>query len=163
MPELKKMLPFAAYGQGPVLISPFKMARVAATIANGGRMPEGRWVMDRSNARIANPAAILPPESAAFLQNAMRMVVTGGTARRAMAGLDVAVAGKTGTAQMDEGMPHSWFAGFAPADAPVPDRIAFAVMVEHGGYGGQLAAPVARELVEAARDLKIIAGPEVQQ
>ncbi len=156
MPELRKMLPFAAYGQGPVLISPFKMARVAATIANGGAMPEGRWVMDRSNARTAAPAQILAPESAAFLQKAMRMVVTGGTARHAMANLNVAVAGKTGTAQMDEGQPHSWFAGFAPADAPPPDRVAFAVVVEHGGYGGLLAAPIARELVEAARDLKII-------
>jgi cell division protein FtsI/penicillin-binding protein 2 len=73
-----------------------------------------------------------------------------------MAGLDVAVAGKTGTAQVEEGLPHSWFAGFAPADAPAGDRIAFAVVVEHGGYGAQTAAPIARELVEAARDLGII-------
>ncbi|HEV2448662.1 MAG TPA: FtsW/RodA/SpoVE family cell cycle protein, partial [Candidatus Sulfopaludibacter sp.] len=40
--DLRKALPFASYGQGPVLISPFKMARVAAAIAAGGRMPEGR-------------------------------------------------------------------------------------------------------------------------
>ena len=42
--ELKKMMPFAAYGQGPVTISPFKMARVAATVAAGGDMPQGRWM-----------------------------------------------------------------------------------------------------------------------
>jgi len=69
------------------------------------------------------------------------------------------VAGKTGTAQVEEGLPHSWFAGFAPADAAPSAQIAFAVVVEHGGYGAQVAAPVARDLVEAARDLGIIKGP----
>ncbi len=49
-------------------------------------------------------------DEANFLATAMRSVVTGGTARRAMAGLDVAVAGKTGTAQVEDGLPHSWFA-----------------------------------------------------
>ena len=39
--EVRRMLPFAAYGQGPVVTTPFKLARVAATIANGGEMPEG--------------------------------------------------------------------------------------------------------------------------
>jgi cell division protein FtsI/penicillin-binding protein 2 len=156
MPELQKMLPFAAYGQGPVTISPFKMARVAATISAGGEMPEGRWITDASNTRRDAPSPILPPEQANFIATAMRAVVTGGTARHAMAGLDVEVAGKTGTAQVEEGLPHSWFAGFAPADAPAGNRIAFAVVVEHGGYGAQTAAPIARELVEAARDLGII-------
>ena len=73
-----------------------------------------------------------------------------------MAGLQVNVAGKTGTAQLDEGAPHSWFAGFAPSDAELDKRIAFAVVVEHGGYGAQIAAPIARELVEAARQLGIV-------
>jgi penicillin-binding protein 2 len=44
-------------------------------------------------------------------------------------------------------MDHAWFAGFAPADKP---QVAFAVLVEHGGFGGEVAAPVARQLVEAA-------------
>jgi cell division protein FtsI/penicillin-binding protein 2 len=73
-----------------------------------------------------------------------------------MAGLNVQAAGKTGTAQVDEGMPHSWFAGFAPYDADAAHRIAFAVVVEHGGYGAQVAAPIARQLIEAARDLGVI-------
>ena len=58
--ELRKALPFAAYGQGPVLISPFKMARVAAAIAAGGRMPQGRWVADDSNPRTDAPLEVLP-------------------------------------------------------------------------------------------------------
>jgi cell division protein FtsI/penicillin-binding protein 2 len=155
--ELKKMLPFAAYGQGPVLITPFKMARVAATIAAGGVMPQGRWVLDDSNPRLEPPRPIVSADVARFLANAMRSVVTSGTARRAMAGLDVSAAGKTGTAQVDEGEPHSWFAGFAPYEGDGGRRIAFAVVVEHGGYGARLAAPIARELIEAARDLGIIA------
>lgn len=119
-------------------------------------MPEGRWVLDDSNARTDAPRTILPPDSAAVIAAAMRSVVTSGTARRAMNGLDIEAAGKTGTAQMDEGMPHSWFAGFAPYDGDAARRIAFAVVVEHGGYGAQVAAPIARQLVEAARDLGII-------
>ena len=155
--EIKKMMPFASYGQGPVLVTPFKMARVAATIAGNGSMPQGHWTLDDSNARRDLPRPILPAEPSNMLAIAMRSVVTSGTGRRAMKGLDIEVAGKTGTAQVDEGMPHSWFAGFAPYDADAANRIAFAVVVEHGGYGAQVAAPIARELVEAARDLGIVA------
>jgi peptidoglycan glycosyltransferase len=154
--EIKKMLPFAAYGQGPVLMTPFKMARVAATIASNGSMAQGRWILDDSNTRQDAARPIMNPDSALLLATAMRSVVTGGTGHRAMSGLNVSVAGKTGTAQVDEGMPHSWFTGFAPYDGDASERIAFAVVVEHGGYGGRLAAPIARELIEAARDLKII-------
>ena len=155
--QVKKMLPFTSYGQGEVLMTPFKMARVAATIADSGQMPEGKWVTDPSNKRLETPHPILEAASAEFLQKAMRNVVTSGTARTAMAGLDVSVAGKTGTAQLDEGEPHSWFAGFAPFDAPdANNRISFAVVVEHGGYGAKFAAPIARQVVEAARDANII-------
>ena len=102
IPDIQAALPFAAYGQGPVLVTPFKMARVAATIAANGAMPEGRWVIDSSNDRSdAPPKPILAPELAAFLASAMRSVVAEGTGRRAMQGEAVSVAGKTGTAQLD--------------------------------------------------------------
>ncbi len=154
--DIKKMMPFAAYGQGPVLTTPFKMARVVATIADGGSMPEGRWVLDENNSRAAGPAPILAADSAQFLQKAMRAVVTSGTARTPMAGLNIEMAGKTGTAQLDVGEPHSWFAGYAPYDVAPAKQVAFAVVVEHGGYGAKLAAPIGRELVEAAQQLGII-------
>ena len=60
--------------------------------------------------------------------------------RSAMQGIDFPVTGKTGTAQLDVGGPHSWFIGYAPA-GPAPltqPRIAFAVLVEHGGYCSQM-------------------------
>jgi cell division protein FtsI/penicillin-binding protein 2 len=146
--ELRRSLPFSSYGQGEVLISPFKMARVAATIAAGGAMPQGRW--DDTGARTEAPVQVLPREQAAFLAGAMRRVVTEGTGRRAMAGASISFAGKTGTAQLDSGMPHSWFTGFAPYDGDPARRLAFAVLVEHGGYGATAAAPIAREVIEAA-------------
>ncbi len=156
--ELKHDLPFAAYGQGPLLITPFKMARVAATIAAGGQMPQGRWVTGDGNSRQDAPRPVLSADAASFLASAMRSVVTGGTGRAAMQGEAIPVAGKTGTAQLGAGEPHSWFAGFAPFGGGAR-RIAFAVVVEHGGYGGRVAAPIARELVDAAAQLGIIGTP----
>mgnify|MGYP002814336048 CR=1 FL=1 len=61
----------------------------------------------------------------------------------------MAVAAKTGTAQTSSGEPHAWFLGFAPADDP---RIAFAVMVEHGGHGGVAAADIAKKILDFAKD-----------
>jgi cell division protein FtsI/penicillin-binding protein 2/cell division protein FtsW (lipid II flippase) len=154
--ELRQALPFAAYGQGPVLVSPFKMARVSATIAAGGLLPEGQWISGEGNTRTAAPKPVLPAAQAAFIAGGMRRVVTEGTARRVMMGASLEIAGKTGTAQLDQGMPHAWFTGFAPYDAPPERRLAFAVVVEHGGYGGRVAAPIARELMEAARQLGLL-------
>ena len=61
---------------------------------------------------------------------------------------DIRIAGKTGTAQAGRGADHAWFAGFAPARDP---KIAFAVIVEHGGHGGEIAGPIAREIVKACK------------
>jgi cell division protein FtsI/penicillin-binding protein 2/cell division protein FtsW (lipid II flippase) len=154
--ELRKSLPFSAYGQGEVLVTPFKMARVAAAIASGGRMPQGRWSSDDSNARTEAAVEMLPPGDAAFLAGAMRRVVTEGTARRALEGSEVSFAGKTGTAQIESGMPHAWFTGFAPYDGDPAKRLAFAVIVEHGGYGARAAAPIAREVMEAAKQAGLL-------
>ncbi len=150
------MLPFAAYGQGPILVTPFKMARVVAAIAAGGAMPQGRWIGGEGNTRQDAPLTVLPEAQTGFVARAMRRVVTEGTARRVMSGSAVEIAGKTGTAQLDSGMPHAWFIGFAPFDGVPQRRLAFAVIVENGGYGGRVAAPIAREVVEAARGLGML-------
>jgi peptidoglycan glycosyltransferase len=59
----------------------------------------------------------------------------------------VKVAGKTGTAEAASGDPHGWFIAFAPADNP---RFAIAIVVEHGGHGSRVAAPIAKLVLEAA-------------
>ncbi|MGB6984521.1 MAG: penicillin-binding transpeptidase domain-containing protein, partial [Candidatus Aquilonibacter sp.] len=59
----------------------------------------------------------------------------------------VQVAGKTGTATNPHGASHSWFVAFAPADHP---RFVVAIIVENAGYGADVAAPIARAVLEAA-------------
>jgi cell division protein FtsW (lipid II flippase) len=153
--QLARALPQSAYGQGQVIATPFQMARVAATVAAGGAMPQGRWVADESNLRRAAPQPVLAADATAFLARAMRRVVTAGTGARYLAGTSPAIAGKTGTAEVERKASHSWFAGFAPYEGG-RRRIAFAVIFEHGGYGGRLAAPAAGEIVRAAAALGLL-------
>jgi cell division protein FtsW (lipid II flippase)/cell division protein FtsI/penicillin-binding protein 2 len=152
--QLRRSLADAAYGQGQVLITPFKMARVAATIAAGGLMPTGRWTLDAGSGD--TPTRVLDAADARRLAQAMRIVVTSGTGR-ALADAAVPVAGKTGTAEMEGRPSHSWFAGFAPyGSGKASGSIAFAVIVENGGYGARAAAPIAGDVVAIARQLGII-------
>ena len=70
---------------------------------------------------------------------------------------EVSIAGKTGTAEAGGGQPdHAWFAGYAPADQP---RVAFAVVIEHGGSGSKTAGPLAREFVRSLLELGLIDAP----
>jgi cell division protein FtsW (lipid II flippase) len=151
--QLKKSLPQSSYGQGQVVASPFQMARVAATVANGGSMPQGRWITDETNARTAPAQPVLPADAAQTLGKFMREVVTQGTGRRAVAG--VPMAGKTGTAELADAPSHAWFIGFAPYGAGAK-KIAFSVLVENGVYGGTAAAPAAADIVNAAAKLGLI-------
>ncbi len=153
--QLRKALPQAAYGQGQVVATPFQMARVAATVANGGSMPYGRWVTDDTNPRTQEPQTILSHEQSERLAQFMRAVVTHGTGRR-LSSVQPPIAGKTGTAEIQDAPSHAWFIGFAPYGGDSQRRIAFSVLVEHGRYGGIVAAPIASEIVAAARDLEII-------
>jgi cell division protein FtsW (lipid II flippase) len=155
--QLKDALPQASYGQGQVVATPFQMARVAATIAAAGATPEGSWVSGAGNRRNGPPARVLEPALAASLGRAMRRVVTEGTGARYLAGIAPAIAGKTGTAEVKDKASHSWFIGYAPYET-AGRRIAFGVIVEHGGYGGRLAAPAAGEIVQAAAQLGLLGG-----
>ena len=152
--ELRKSLPQSSYGQGQVVASPFQMARVAATVAAGGAMPQGRWITDETNARTNAPQAVLGPDIAQTLGKFMREVVTSGTGRRA-GGASAPIAGKTGTAELADAPSHAWFIGFAPYGSS-PRKIAFAVLVENGVYGGTAAAPAAQEIVNTAVKLGLI-------
>jgi cell division protein FtsW (lipid II flippase) len=153
--QLKQFLAQAAYGQGQVVASPFQMTRVAATIANGGSAPQGRWVIDETNPRVRAPQPILNRELAVEIAGFMRSVVTSGTGR-VLSSSRIPIAGKTGTAELAKQPSHAWFIGFAPYGLSSGKQIAFAVLVENGQYGGTAAAPIAGEIVAAARELGII-------
>jgi peptidoglycan glycosyltransferase len=139
-------LPDIGYGQGPMLASPLEMASVSQMVANGGSLLPPRYL---KRAGQATPVNIMPPNDASRLAEMMSRVTRTGTAAGRFDSLPFRVAGKTGTAQNDryDKVAHSWFIGFAPVDNP---RVAFAVIVENGGYGAQVAAPIAREILRAA-------------
>jgi peptidoglycan glycosyltransferase len=151
----------AAYGQGEVLATPLQMALVAASIANGGVAMTPKLVdeLRQASGRVTRVEPVgfrrvLDDADARLIGQAMVLAVEGEYGRR-FAGAarieGVTVAGKTGTAQLGDGSaPHSWFIGYAPAEAP---RIAIAVVVEHGGSGGERAAPIAGRLMELYLEL----------
>lgn len=154
--KLVEDLPDNAYGQGTIEVSPLEMARVVAAIANNGIMMKPYYVKEvklgeqvvetNEPAEMSRP---LTPEAAKALQRMMADVIRNGTGRGVFDGVGVSVGGKTGSAENNQAdkMPHSWFVGFAPVEDP---RIAFAVVIENGGYGRAAAGPVCREIVKAA-------------
>jgi cell division protein FtsI/penicillin-binding protein 2 len=123
----------AGIGQARVEASPLHMASVAAAVAAGGWRPP-RLMADN----LAPPAEALEAGVAATLQELMALVVSSGTGTAA-AVPGRTIAGKTGSAEFDTGNPpptHAWFIGY-------DERLAVAVLVEGGGSGGEVAAPVA--------------------
>src|SRR3954469_2547044 len=150
---LRPMLAQVGYGQGEAVVTPLKLARVSAAIASGGGIVPVRWLTSGA-ADDAAPARLLSPRDADRLARAMRAVVTTGTGR-SLRTHPVAIAGKTGTAEVSGAAAHAWFTGFAPYGGS-GRHIAFAVIVEHAGYGGRAAAPIAGAIVSAARDLGLI-------
>jgi len=151
--QLRATLPFAGFGQGEVVATPARLAQVVATIAGGGVLTPLAWVRDPA-AKPAPPERILSRAAAASLAFAMREAVTSGTGR-VLNGNVTAIAGKTGTAELEGQASHAWFAGFAPYRTD-GRQIAFVVLVENGGYGARAAAPIAGAIVDLARDLHII-------
>ncbi len=128
-------------GQGTVLASPLAVAVSAATVASGSLHPP-RLLADEP-AVAAGPAL---PE-AAVLQQLLRLVVTSGTGSALQGVAGQPVSGKTGTAEFGSQVPprtHAWFTGFS-------GDLAFAVLVEDGGFGGEVAAPLARTFLEGLR------------
>jgi peptidoglycan glycosyltransferase len=90
-------------------------------------------------------AALFSPEVSQQLVDMMIEVVNTGTGKSAKI-KDIAVAGKTGTAEIEGGEPHAWFVGFAPAQNP---EVAVVIMLENGGGGGTTASPIAKKMIES--------------
>jgi len=150
LPELAK----SGIGQQDVQATPLQMALVAAAVANNGQIPQpqilksirdpdGR-LLKETRPEIWRTA--MSPSTADTLRMMMHEVVTRGTGRRAQIS-GVEVAGKTGTAETGTAPSHAWFVGFAPLENPA---IAIAVIVENGGSGGTIAAPVAQQVMASA-------------
>jgi penicillin-binding protein A len=133
----------ASIGQGRVLATPAHLAIIAAAVANHGLAMRPRLLAQDPPAPLGH---FMTAETGAHLAKMLRKVVTDGTGR-GIDGPQLAIAGKTGTAQNPHGAAHSWFVGFAPAADP---QFAVAVLVEHGGYGATAAAPIARDLLYQA-------------
>jgi penicillin-binding protein 2 len=156
----------AAIGQGSTRVTLLQMATMYAAVANGGKLwlpqiveriesPTGQ-VVEEFAPRVRRELSI-SPENLAFVRQALVGVVNEpkGTAYKVRLDEDLEVAGKTGTAQVRrfthrgevassyEQGDHAWFVGFAPAGNP---RIAIAVLIEHGGHGGEVAAPLAMQI-----------------
>ncbi len=154
----------ASIGQGLVVTSPMQLLSMVSAIANGGTIYRP-WVVKKIAALSGEvldeyePEPIrriaIKPETLAFIRQAMLGVVSEGTGARSKVP-GIPIGGKTGTAQVvrkGEGKgnaelkDHGWFVSFAPVDNP---QIAVVVLVENGGFGGLVAAPVAKAVYEAA-------------
>lgn len=136
-------------GQGEILATPLQIANLCATIANRGWFITPHVVKEIQDTVM--PDGLLGKRFPTVekrhydaVAEGMRMAVTGGTCRKA-ALRDIAVAGKTGTAQNPHGKDHSAFMGFAPYENP---KIAVAVYVENGGWGATFGVPIGSLVME---------------
>ncbi|MDY6847258.1 MAG: penicillin-binding transpeptidase domain-containing protein, partial [Chloroflexota bacterium] len=144
-----------AIGQGEILVTPLQVAAFVSALANGGTLyrptlvnsiktPSGEETMS------FKPDALgelpISEETRSAVLEGMRLVIEEqrGTGYWAMQGLDVPVSGKTGTAQTPTGDSHAWFTGFTRQNDPERPDIAIAVLIENGGEGSAVAAPVFR-------------------
>ncbi len=149
-------------GQGDTLMTPIQMVQLYAAIANGGTIykpqvaraivkPNGNVVKEFKSEVVATE--VLSKKATKFLHEALRAVVTEGTAAGAFSGFPIAVAGKTGTAE-DKGRNKdgsakadtAWFASFAPVDKP---KYAVVMVVSQGGFGASISAVGVRDIYAA--------------
>ncbi len=158
----KTELAASAIGQGRILATTLGMASVAQTVANGGVRSPTPIALNPELQPDAEPVTVTSKENARVLTGLMRAVVSYGTGTQA-ALPNVQVAGKTGTAELGpdpdapppkdpeedpEQIVDAWFIAFAPANKP---KLAIAVMiVDAGGDGGEVAAPIARQILGSA-------------
>ena len=138
-----KTIWWAGMGQGDVTCTPLQLCNLAVTIANRGwyyvphvhKNTTNQRYLTRRQTKVA--AAAYPP-----VIEGMRLAVEKGTATSVKT--TYPICGKTGTIE-NPGTDHSAFIGFAPMDSP---KIAVAVYVEHGGFGADMAAPMAGLIIE---------------
>jgi penicillin-binding protein 2 len=138
-------------GQGFLAVTPLQLALAYSTLANGGKVVRphvgGAVLLPGGGKRRLR----FPPQRRLHLVDvdAIRQGLydaahsADGTSASIFGSFPVPVAGKTGTAETPTGSDHSWYASWAPANNP---RVVVVVMIEHGGFGVEAAAPAAREI-----------------
>ncbi|MGH7740024.1 MAG: penicillin-binding protein 2 [bacterium] len=150
-------------GQGYLLATPIQMLDMTSCIANDGTIfkpsllyrvvdqKTGRTIYEKQPQILTQ--ATFDPGHLKFLQDAMEKVISDphGTGKKARIP-GVLIAGKTGTSENPHGDTHAWFTAYAPADDP---RVAVIVLVENGGEGGIVSAPIAQRLMEAALGVEV--------
>jgi penicillin-binding protein 2 len=146
-----------AIGQGAFTSTPLQVAVSYAVLVNGGRLMDPRVVKEIIDTEgnvtpVDRPEAVrvdIDPATRALLLADLGRVVNSGTAAAAFSAFGDGVenvGGKTGTAQVSAARDnHAWFVGVAPIDNP---RYVVAVLIDEGGSGGQVAAPVARHIMQ---------------
>ena len=146
-------------GSTYITASPLQLAQAYAAIANGGHLcrphvvsevvgPDGR-VVKRPDAR-CNRRLPYSPADFDYIRTALRSVTSSGTAACAFSGFpfsQIAVGGKTGTAERPPYQDTSWFASMVGPDPNAPQYIVL-TMVEQGGFGAEVAAPITRNVIE---------------
>ena len=147
-----------AIGQGEVLVTPLQVAAFYDALANGGTLYRPALIQSIEPATRESSYEFKPEingelpiseETRLSVVDGLRMVIEEqrGTGYWALQGLEVPVSGKTGTAQTPSGNSHAWFAGFSRQNDPERPDIAIAIIVENGGEGSQMAAPIFRRAV----------------
>ncbi len=140
-------------GQGYLLSTPLQVHNLITTIAMEGEVYKLHLVkkiisVDGNTVEEINPEIYrkvdFSPDTFKIVKEGLRQAILKGTGWRANIE-ELAIAGKTGTAQNPQGETHAWFIGFAPYEDP---EICITVFLENGGEGGEAAAPIARAMME---------------
>jgi len=145
-------------GQGQLQVTPLQLAVAYAALANGGTVvrPHVGDALLSPSGDVARklrfpPVRRLHLTDAWAIHQGLYEAAHAGTSAAVFSRFPIPVAGKTGTAETGNGSDHSWYASWAPAGNP---KVVVVVLIEHGGFGADAAAPAARELYQAYFGLK---------
>jgi penicillin-binding protein 2 len=140
-------------GQGYLAVTPLQLAVAYSALANGGtvvRPHVGRAILSSGGSLPRRlrfpPRRRLHLTDVAAIRHGLYDAAHAGTSASIFASFPIPVAGKTGTAETPAGSDHSWYASWAPARRP---RVVVVVLIEHGGFGVEAAAPAARDIYSA--------------
>jgi penicillin-binding protein 2 len=145
-------------GQADVLVNPLQVARFVAAVGNGGTLYRPQ-VVEKIVDPDGNPSFTFSPEVQGQLPVSRKIwplfskpcasrFQPRGTAIVPFSGFSIPVFGKTGTAQSDLQAPHAWFAAYTDTGRADKPDIAIAVIAEYAGEGSEIAAPIARRILE---------------